>query len=153
MLDKRIKAGKTPLTVFSSDIKNFLHKSGYFADSPYDFEDLDKTVKGTLFSTANELVAETHELEAYNFFLPEEFVENRHYRPYNLKEFLNDFCLGDIVVFRRKETHEEYHYIFNGYFEGEIVLVTLGDDFSLNELFENFEVNVSGVFKPFGVLA
>lgn len=38
MLDKRIKAGKTPLTVFSSDIKNFLHKSGYFADSPYDFE-------------------------------------------------------------------------------------------------------------------
>ena len=151
MLDKRIRAGKTPLTIFSPEIKNFIQKEGFFADRTYEFEDLDKTVKGKLFSTANELIAETHELEAYNFFLPEEFLENKRYRPYTISEFLKDFELGTVVFFRDKKTHEEYHYLFNGYYIGEIEIVTLGTDFSFSELFDNFELNVSGVFKPFGV--
>lgn len=157
-MDKRVKKGKIPLTIFSKNIRKFIGKTCYFGNSSYDFGNLDDASKGILTDVDDKVgivVANISGTETdYSFVLPAEWVNesDKTSRPFTIEEFLERFKLGSEIVYRHKGAPEEYHGMFTGYFIGEGVYISLGsDDFSLQELFNDFEFKDSGEFKIFGM--
>ena len=144
-LDKRIKEGKRPLDCFDTDVaKQFIGKKGYFADNNYAFIDITSD--------------DNFDVRHY-YFLPEEWVikPEKKYRPFTLSEWIEQHEIGDIIHFRSKSDGTEIRHMYlgtwhklesrNGY-----VLITLGDSsYSLEHLFEDYEIEVNGEWIPFGV--
>ena len=172
-LDKRIKEGKRPLTCFDVEqAKQFIGKKCYFSDDARDFMNLDKADGDTLFYVAelqNIWTAEEYcfadNSNDYRFILPLEWVKpeepEKKYRPFSLDEFFNIFEVGDLIVFKMKNTDEVKCAMFTGYITdveriddktpGAVELMLGIFHYSLFSLFEDFELLYHGEWQPFGI--
>ena len=173
-LDKRIKEGKKPLDCFDAEketAQSFIGKKGYFSHYIDNYADLKNTVFGTLGSTgytSQESFCCTEETfdNYYEFFLPAEWVKpeesEKKYRPFSLDEFFNIFEVGDLIVFKMKNTDEVKCAMFTGYITdveriddktpGAVELMLGIFHYSLLSLFEDFELLYHGEWQPFGVI-
>ena len=165
-LDKRIKEGKRPLNCFDTEqAKQFIGKKCYFSDDARDF-------MNTLFYVAelqNIWTAEEYcfadNSNDYRFILPLEWVKpeepEKKYRPFSLDEFFNIFEVGDLIVFKMKNTDEVKCAMFTGYITdveriddktpGAVELMLGIFHYSLFSLFEDFELLYHGEWQPFGI--
>ena len=175
-LDKRIKEGKRPLNCFDTEqAKQFIGKKCYFSDDARDFMNLDKADGDTLFYVAelqNIWTAEEYcfadNSNDYRFILPLEWVKpeeseesEKKYRPFSLEEFFNIFEVGDLIVFKMKNTDEVKCAMFTGYITdveriddktpGAVELMLGIFHYSLFSLFEDFELLYHGEWQPFGI--
>lgn len=160
-LDKRIKDVSDIQSSARYD-DSFIGEVCYFADTIWEFEDLESCNKGTLSEyiedgycqlgnfTANEFEGDDY----YGYFIPEKLLKpvEKKYRPFSLEEFLKIFHIGDEVVMRSINNPATRHVLFMEYEEG-------GDDVYLGQywytfmiLFNNYELYSDGKWKPFGVL-
>ena len=175
-LDKRIKEGKRPLNCFDTEqAKQFIGKKCYFSDDARDFMNLDKADGDTLFYVAelqNIWTAEEYcfadNSNDWCFILPCEWVEEekkepeKKYRPFSLEEFFNIFEVGDLIVFKMKNTDEVKCAMFTGYITdveriddktpGAVELMLGIFHYSLLSLFEDFELLYHGEWQPFGMI-
>ncbi len=146
---------------FENIIEFLMPLKGYFSFRLGNFFDLSRCDYGTLDKvdeTDNEIGigAVFHRSEDdcyYPYFLPECCVKKeKKFRPFTIEEFCNeDF---DIVVFRKKKGNVELHLRYNGYTYSKErgFSVLLGCEyFSLEELFNNYELRESAGWVPFGV--
>lgn len=164
-LDKRILEGKKPLTCFDLEqAKDFVGKKGYFSHYIDNYADLKNTVLGTLTSTGDTFHESFVCTEApfdnyyYEFFIPAEYVKpeepEKKYRAFTIKEFQQKYSVGSVLKIRQKQnrfTESVVQYVGYKVYEDRIYLGIT--DFTLNELFENFEMiePQSDTWHPFGV--
>ena len=171
-LDKRIKDISTIQTILQHDV-NCIGCKGYFFDEFVQTKDLSKCRYGELIDITthddrNDLCFKAEYEEElvgfYRFFISEDDLKpvEKKYRPYSLEEFSNIFKVGDLVVFRYKDSDEVKCAMFTGY----ITDVDRIDDktpgacevmlgifhYSLLDLFKDFERFYNGRWWPFGVL-
>ena len=172
-LDKRIKA-LTDIQSVTDGCHDweFMTKKGYFANSIFDFKDLKRTCVYGEYAGWREhnqcfLCEQAGDKAYFSYFLPEDSLlpeekPEKKYRPYSLEEFFNIFKVGDLVVFRYKDSDEVKCAMFTGY----ITDVERIDDktpgacevmlgifhYSLFSLFEECERFYNGRWWPFGVL-
>ena len=169
-LDKRIKEGKRPLTCFDIEIaKQFIGKKGYFSHYIDNYADLKNTVLGTLGSTGDTFhesfccIEETFDNYYYEFFLPAEWVKEpkKKYRPYTLAEWIDRHEIGEVIHYRSKSEGIELRHMYTGYAFGKdkditkfnVGTLTLGvASYTLDYLFEDYEIEVDGEWQPFGVI-
>ena len=104
----------------------------------------------------------------YCYCLPCEWAEEeknepkKKYRPFALEEFFKIFKVGDLIVFKMKNTDEVKCAMFTGYITdveriddktpGAVELLLGIFHYSLFSLFEDFELFYHGKWQPFGVL-
>lgn len=167
-LDKRILEGKKPLDCFDTEIaKRFIGKKGFFGTHESQFMNLDTCPKC--------VVDELKEVDnyddrpftskggcSYRRFLPVEWVKEpkKKYRPFSLEEFFNIFEVGDLIVFKMKNTDEVKCAMFTGYITdveriddktpGAVELMLGIFHYSLFSLFEDFELFFEDKWQPFG---
>lgn len=170
-LDKRIK---DVLDIQSSARydDSFIGEVCYFANSIWEFEDLESCTKGTLsehirdcyssqgnYFTANEFKGDDY----YGYFIPEKLLKpvEKKYRPFTLDEWIGQHTMGDAIHYRCKSQKIELRHMYVGYAYGigtdikntTSGTLTLGDaSYSLECLFEDYEIKVDGEWQPFGVL-
>lgn len=167
-LDKRIIEGKRPLTCFDiEEAKQFVGKKGYFSDYLYVYTNLcnmQEDVLQSLDEHHDEAFIET--CSHWKFFLPAEWVKpeepEKKYRPFSLEEFFNIFEVGDLIVFKMKNTDEFKCAMFTGYITdveriddktpGAVELMLGCFHYSLLDLFKDFELFLEDKWLPFGVL-
>ena len=178
-LDKRIKA--------ITDIKSvtdgchdweFMTKKGYFANSIFDFKDLEHTCVYGEYTEYREhdqcFLCEidhydgTFDHSYYRYFIPEDVLlpeekPEKKYRPYSLEEFLKIFKVGDQIGFRSKDNGEVKYAMLVGYTDDFFADNTDRSDgendvmigiyrFSLSYLFENYDLYFEDEWQPFGVI-
>lgn len=171
-LDKRIKDGRRPLCCF--DIREaiqFIEMKGYFANDLgafkyLGFTDYSQRFTSLSYGTLKEVDNDSEKAfsdeisHKFNYFLPEEWIEpEQKYRPYSLDEWKRTHELGTEVVFKKKRKPTGHsmpimHRVFLGYDEGKHYLekIHLGySAFTLETLFEKYEIYEDGTWKPFGV--
>lgn len=164
-LDKRIKDGRRPFGCFdTNEAKSFVNKVCYFAHDVTDFENIrENTTEGCL--TNVDPYSDSHKFfwngsEGFEFCIPGEYVSpEMSFRPYTLDEWRRTHVLGTEVVFRKKRKvtglpRPVLHRMFLGYDEGKHYLekIHLGyQAFTLETLFEKYEIYENGTWKPFGV--
>ena len=169
-LDKRIKDISTIQTILQHDV-NCIGCKGYFFDEFVQTKDLSKCRYGELIDITthddrNDLCFKAEYEEElvgfYRFFISEDDLKpvEKKYRPYSLEEFSNIFKVGDLVVFRYKDSDEVKCAMFTGY----ITDVERIDDktpgacevmlgifhYSLLDLFKDFERFYNGRWWSFG---
>ena len=158
-LDKRIKNNHRPLCVI--DIKwamGFIGKNGFFADAINCFENLSECQSGLLISVKDKKL---HPFECdnqlhYTFFIPAEWVKEpeKKYRPYTLAEWVDQHEIGEVIHYRSKSEGIEAHIMYMGTYhhknKGTIVLGVAS--YTLDCLFEEFEIEIDGKWLPFGVI-
>lgn len=163
-LDKRIKEGKKPLNCFDTEqAKQFIGKKCYFSDDARDFMNLDKADGDTLFYVAelqNIWTAEEYcfadNSNDYRFILPFEWVKpeepEKKYRAFTLTEWINQHEIGQIIHYRSKSEEVEAHIMYMGTYhhknKGTIVLGVAS--YTLDCLFEEYEIEIDGEWQPFG---
>ena len=162
-LDKRIIEGKKPLDCLDVDIaKTYIGKKGYFANCLGTFQDLESANSEYPLKYATLKKVDMHRLTAftddfdgeYSYFLPEEWVTKpeKKYIPYTLNEWIEQHEIGDIIHYRSKYGTELLHMYLGTRHKLESVKITLGDSsYSLECLFEDYEIEVNGEWIPFGV--
>ena len=160
-LDKRIESIDDIWNTFNSiSCNQFVNTGGYFSSELENFSDLSKCPHGTLEFIAATLnnpypyrIKETGAL--YRFFLPDIAVKDEEpkFRPFNLHEFLVQFPVGTIIIFRHKDGSNSYTLIFAGYEETNEENICLGCCwYSLQELAEEYEYkSTTGEWLAFGV--
>ena len=177
-LDKRIKEGKRPLTCFDlKEASDFVNKTGYFANEFDYFSDLSKATEccseiyyGKLYGIKENkrcvfkyLSTDYSRESSYRFFIPEDWVlpEEKKYRPYTLAEWIDQHEIGEVIHYRNKSEGIEFRHMYMGYAFGKgkditkinVGTVTLGvANYSFNYLFEDYEIEINGEWRPFGVL-
>lgn len=160
-LDKRIIEDKKPLDCFDTDVaKQFIGKKGYFADNNYAFIDITSDDYPICYGTLTS-VDEFQRIAFYDnfdvrhyYFLPEEWINlKKKYRPYTLNEWIEQHEIGDIIHYRCKSDGTELLHMYLGTrHRPESVKITLGDSsYSLECLFEDYEIEVDDEWIPFGV--
>lgn len=180
-LDKRIIEGKHPLTCFDTEqAQNFVGKKCYLTNDISIFSDLDsfKDTEGcsdapyvgvidrlTNINKELSMVFDTTFLR-WKFCIPCEWVKpeepEKKYRPFSLEEFFNIYEVGDLIVFKMKNTDEVKCAMFTGYITdveriddktpGAVELMLGIFHYSLFSLFEDFELLYDGEWQPFGVI-
>lgn len=168
-LDPRIKKDKRPLSCFDTEqAKEFLGKKGYFSHYIDNYKDLKNTAFGTLGSTGDTYhksfccTEETSD-NYYEFFIPEEWVKEpeKKYRAFTLTEWFNQHEIGDVIHYRCKSPKIELRHMYTGYAHGigaDIKNTTSGTmtlgvaSYSLDYLFEEYEIEIDGEWQPFGVI-
>ena len=168
-LDKIIIEGKKPLDCFDAEnkelIKPFLNKEGYFSNNIENFCLLDGCFKLFLSNVFKDLKSCFIDDKGrdWKFFLPVEWVKEpeKKYRPYTLAEWIDQHEIGE-VIHCRNEHKQEFHVMYTGYVidngediqdtrtTGRIMLINWA--YSLENLFEDFEICINGEWQPFGVL-
>lgn len=171
-LDKRIKDGRRPFSCI--DIREaiqFIEMKGYFANDLgafkyLGFTDYSQRFTSLSYGTLKEVDNDSEKAfsdeisHKFNYFLPEEWIEpERKYRPYSLDEWRRTHELGTEVVFKKKRKPTGHsmpimHRVFLGYDEGKHYLekIHLGySAFTLDTLFEKYEIYEDGTWRPFGV--
>ena len=172
-LDSRILKGKKPLNCFDTEQAwQFIGKKCYFSDDARDFMNLDKADGDTLFYVAelqNIWTAEEYcfadNSNDYRFILPFEWVKpeesEKKYRAFTLTEWFNQHEIGDVIHYRCKSPKIELRHMYTGYAHGigaDIKNTTSGTmtlgvaSYSLDYLFEEYEIEIDGEWKPFGVI-
>lgn len=168
-LDERILDDKKPLDCFDAEnkelMKPFLNKEGYFSNNIENFCLLDRCFKRLLINVFKERKScfTDDEGRDWKFFLPVECVkEPEKYRPYTLAEWVDQHEIGEVIHFRNKDYKQEFYAMYVGYVidngediqdtrtTGRIMLMTWA--YSLENLFEDYEIEMNGEWQPFGVL-
>ena len=172
-LDKRIKDRTGIQTCISFD-KKYIGKKGFFFDEFCQLIDLKaKCCYGTLIDinetdVANDLCFKaTSDKTGYNcffrFFIPEDHLKpvEKKYRPYTLAEWADKHEIGEVIRFRNT-CNQEFNVMYLGYIldtnddiqdtrtKGQIMFVST--PYTLQELFERYEICINGEWKPFGVI-
>lgn len=160
-LDKRIIIGRKFLDCFDTDTAmQFINEKCYFGEDITDFEDISKLPCSMLYSVDNSSAPYDYYkegiLHSAGFILPCRWVKEpeKKYRPYSLSEWIEQYEIGDIIHYRCKSDGTELLHMYLGTrHRPESVKITLGDaSYSLECLFEDYEIEVNGEWKPFGVL-
>lgn len=161
-LDKRIIEGKKYLDCFDTDTATeFVGEKCYFGEDVTDFEDISKLTCTMLYSVDNSSAPYDYYkdgiLHSTGFILPAEWVKKpkKKYRPYSLSEWIEQHEIGDVIHYRSKSDGTELLHMYLGTrHRPESVKITLGDaSYSLERLFEDYEIEVNSEWKPFGVEA
>ena len=162
-LDSRIIEGKTYLDCFDTEVaKGFIGKECYLSDGVASFANVDNLNKAVLIDVDDENI-KPYTLEnirwrySSNFILPCEWVEEpeKKYRAFTIKEFQQKYSVGSVLQIRQKQnrfTESVVQYVGYKVYEDRIYLGIT--DFTLDELFENFEMiePQSDTWQPFGVI-
>jgi hypothetical protein len=157
-LDKKIKDGKKPLTCFDiEEAKKYVDKDCYFASKFENFENLSKVPHATLHNVDDNPVPfqyyDDDGIFCYDcFILPCEWVKpEERYRPFTLKEFVKEYSLGDVIIFKMNSNTKIRHGLFLEYIEDNQE-VRLGSYwYGFEELVNNYELYTSKGWKPFGI--
>ena len=165
-LDKRIIEGKKPLDCFDAEnkelIKPFLNKEGYFSNNLENFCLLDGCFK-RLLSNVSKDVKDCFKTSIndgdggdWKYFLPVEWVKEpeKKYRAFTLAEWIENHKIGEVLHYRSKSEGIEAHIMYMGTYQhknkGTIVLGVAS--YTLDCLFEEFEIEIDGKWQPFGVI-
>ena len=172
-LDERILDGKKPLDCFDAEnselIKPFLNKEGYFSNNLENFCLLDGCFKRLLSNVFKERKScfTDDEGRDWKFFLPVEWVKEsekeseKKYRVFTLAEWIEQHEIGEVIHYRNKSEGIEFRHMYMGYAFGKgkditkinVGTVTLGvANYSFDYLFEDYEIEIDGEWKPFGVI-
>ena len=164
-LDKRIIKGKKPLSCLETEeAKQFIGKEGYFTDCLVAFTDISRNKTSVL--TAIDEKAQSCFIDdsgrvKWDCFLPKEWVNEpeKKYRPFSIEDWKFKHSIGETILYRYKDDNYEAEVMYLGYIkpldritdeagEGQIVLGN--NAYSLQNLFDNYEIWVDGGWKPFG---
>ena len=173
-LDKRIKTLTDIQSVTSGchDGK-LMNKKGYFADRIAEFKDLSKCMYGEFveyreheqcFLCEIDHYDGTFDHTYYRYFILEdrllpEVKPEKKYRAFTLTEWINQHDIGEIIHYRCKSPKIELRHMYTGYVHGIDVdiekatsgTMTLGvASYSLDYLFEEYEIEMNGEWQPFG---
>ena len=169
-LDNRIIEGKKPLDCFDAEneelIKPFLNKEGYFSNNLENFCLLDGCFK-RLLSNVSKDVKDCFKSSInggdggnWKYFLPVEWVKEsekepeKKYRSFTLAEWIEQHEIGEVIHYRSKSEGIEAHIMYMGTYhhknKGTIVLGVAS--YTLECLFEEFEIEIDGKWLPFGVI-
>lgn len=164
-LDKRIIEGKKPLTAFDVMESKFIGTDCYFSDKASDFGDLSNCQIGSLLSrdgmTGLFSATKNNSYAVFTYCLPCEWVkeEEKTYRPYkNVQELFEDIgvYIGDTIHFRSKAKGTESYSLITSYttLKDGTEKICLGGAFyyTMQALFDLFELHSRGEWIPFGVL-
>lgn len=172
-LDKRIKA-ITDIQSVTNGCHDwgFMTKKGYFANSIFDFKDLKRTCVYGEYAGWREhnqcfLCEQAGDKAYFSYFLPEDSLlpeekPEKKYRPYTLAEWIAQHEIGEVINYKDKsEKGLVAHHMYMGYAHGidknikdvGVGVITLGvASYDLDYLFKEYEIEVDGEWKPFGVL-
>lgn len=176
-LDKRIKEDKRPLTCFDlKEAEQFIGKECYFSNCKVHYKNLSAFEKfvnltdyciGTLtaiMDLGDRVFDVDQQCTEFRYCLPCEWVEEKKepkYRPYTLAEWVNSHEIGEVIRFRNT-CNQEFNVMYLGYIldtnddiqdtrtKGQIMFVST--PYTLQELFERYEICINGEWRPFGVL-
>ena len=160
-LDKRIKEGKRPLTCFDlKEAEKFIGEDGYFAHEMEAFENLDRCYFSRLlgFDTCDKSIpfAVANASRDYEFFIPAEWVKEseKKFRAFTLAEWIDQHEIGEVIHYRSKSEGIEAHIMYMGtYHHKNRCTIVLGvASYTLDWLFEEFEIEIDGKWQPFGVI-
>lgn len=171
IFDKSIKKGKLPFSCIDCiKARKFFDKEGYFTNDILEFTkpSFSKKVKLSelydIDNSVNEAPFQSKELGApfYEYFLPKEWVkeEEKKYKPFTLGQWINLYDIGEIIRFRNTKSGTEYccMYVGNTHLIGTDIdkstdgVLSLGcDNFTLDYLFKNYEIEFNGEWIPFGI--
>lgn len=160
-LDKKILPGRKPLTCFDIDeAEKYVGKKCYISNE-YDFyRDLDFTQQKILTGVEDcEEPFHYDQDKQAEFCLPCEWVKEseKKYRAFTISEFIDQHEIGDVIHYRSKSGEVELRHMYVGTRHSQgikkiIVKITLGNEsHTLDYLFENYEIEVDGEWKPFGI--
>ena len=165
-LDKRIKEGKRPLTCFDvKEAKQFIGKECYFSNYLCNFNDINSIAPRALLHNITEDKDASNPYYScpgyFAYCLPGEWVEEeknepeKKYRAFTIKEFQQKYSVGSVLKIRQKQnrfTESVVQYVGYKVYEERIYLGIT--DFTLDELFENFEMiePQSDTWQPFGII-
>ena len=79
--------------------------------------------------------------------------EPPEYEPYTVMEFIKEYPIGSHVHFRPKGGTMEMHRLIDGYNDcknGAGTLFMCGAMYSMQELYNNYEIYRNGTWEPFG---
>ena len=164
-LDSRIVEGKKPLDCFDAEneelIKPFLNKEGYVSNNLENFCLLDGCFK-RLLTNVFKKVKDCFKTSInggdggdWKYFLPAEWVKEpeKKYRAFTLAEWIEQHEIGEVIHYRSKSEGIEAHIMYMGTYHhknrGTIVLGVAS--YTLDCLFEEFEIEINGEWKPFGI--
>lgn len=166
-LDDRIIDRKYIFDCLTSDkAKKFLGKKGYFAGNLYCFTDVQQFCPyGTLADVFEDSEKTFQRGEIlYPYFIPECYLKPKDYptpkekkfRPYTLKEFLNEFPMFTTITMREKEDKDCIITCTFICYRTRIICtdICLGVEYiSLGTLADEYEYQYmfSEIWKPFGV--
>ena len=166
IFDKRIK-NFSNIQSFKQFDNKYVGETGYFSDSMCRFQDLTTCVKNTLTGIDKDIGAGDYIFETeygnYRYFLPESLVKpiEKKYRVFSLAEWIDQYEIGDIIRYRCKSQKIELRHMYVGYAYGigtDIKNTTSGTltlgvaSYTLDYLFEDYEIEVDGEWQPFGVI-
>ena len=165
-LDPMIIEGKKPLTCFDvEEAREFIGKEGYFAGDLSVYQKLDYFQTWTLQEIKNNIsrcFKDNVLNEHWNYFLPKEWVKEpeKKYRLFSLAEWIEQHEIGEIIHYRSKSEEIVFHHMYVGYAHGidkdiqeiGVGTLTLGvASYSLDYLFEDYEIEINNKWQPFGV--
>lgn len=164
-LDKRIEALTDILSVtVGCHDWELMTKKGYFANSIFDFKDLKRLCAYGEYAGWREhnqcfLCKQAGDETYYSYFLPESRLlpkePEKKYRAFTIKEFQQKYSVGSVFQIRQKQNRFSESVVqYTGYkvYEERIYLGIT--DFTLDELFENFEMiePQNDTWQPFGII-
>ena len=170
-LDARIKSMDDVQTCLQYD-DSYIGERGYFATDFSDLSDLSNCVYSTLEQiisdgAGDDIFRTPHDVDYDNwgsrFFVPERLLKpvEKKYRAYSLAEWVEQHEIGEVIRFRNSH-NQEFNVMYLGYIidtnddiqdtrtKGQIMFVST--PYTLQELFERYEICINGEWQPFGVL-
>lgn len=172
-LDKRIIAGKRPLTCLDVEqARKFEGKLCLFSSSFVNYKNIREYAKYPQYTGILAIKDKFDNLESeespyrngndgylYEFILPLEWVEEpeKKWRAYTIAEFQETFTVGRAVRFRRKDAPTKEHLLaFGGYYtlhDGRVSILFGIHLYTLEELFEQYEWQefYTDEYRPFGI--
>ena len=152
----------------AEEAKQYIGKQGYFANTMTQLRDsINKNEVYILCKIFEDVgncfyTTESSHSIGYDFFLPvdkvKEVEEEKKYRPFkSVNEFQQYYKVGYILHLKDKEDDTEEHTLITSIiFDKNEPCIVLGSysnrGFTLDKLFEKYEVKQNGKYQPFGVL-
>ena len=167
-LDSRILEGKKPLDCFDvEEAKQFIGKECYFSNYLCNFNNINSIAPRALLHNITEDKDASNPYYScpgyFAYCLPCEWVKEpeKKYRAFTLAEWIDQYEIGDIIRYRCKSQKIELRHMYVGYAYGigtDIKNTTSGTltlgvaSYTLDYLFEDYEICIYGEWQPFGVL-
>lgn len=145
----------------------FMTKKGYFANSIFDFKELKRFCAYGEYAGWREhnqcfLCEQAGDETYYSYFLPENSLlpeePEKKYRPFSPNEFSELYAIGDVVTYRIKDCKVVEQSMLIGFQSSDDDEDIPGDGYvligncrySLQELFNNYELKYLNQWQPFG---